>query len=275
MNIEKVLSIVDTVREAGASIMDIYESGSFGVEIKPDNSPVTRADKLSNDLISRHLEELTPDIPVISEEGAAIDHEKRSSWRRFYLVDPLDGTRSFIRRTGEFTINVGLIENGIPVMGIIYSPASGVLYYSLEGAGAYKCKGNIEPVRISVLPQQDLGGLICVTSSSHGLSEQAAFRETGMVNDFLPTGSSLKFCLVAEGKAHIYPRFGPLWEWDTAAGHSILMEAGGRVVSLSDFSEVAYNKREMLHAGFIALPSWMLDDMKPYLANIMHGRNDV
>lgn len=262
------LAISEIAMDAGAGILGVYESGDFGVEIKSDNSPLTRADMLSHDLIVSRLTKITPDIPVISEEGMSVDYARRSGWRRFYLVDPLDGTKSFIKRSGEFTVNIALIEDGLPVLGVIYAPVSGSLYYSSQCAGAYRREGQGEPVRIGVSPPRELGSLVAVISRSHKTSEREAFMDAGLVDDFIHSGSSLKFCLVAEGKADIYPRFGALWEWDTAAGHAILREAGGRVVDLTGSQEIAYNKESMLHSGLLALPEWLLLELGPRMGNI-------
>jgi 3'(2'), 5'-bisphosphate nucleotidase len=269
MDMDLALSIAGAAREAGAGIMDIYESGHLGVEVKSDHSPLTKADIFSHELITGRLEELTPDIPVISEEGKQVDYALRSQWRRFYLVDPLDGTRSFIGRSGEFTVNIALVEDGKPVLGVIYAPASDTLYYSLQGEGSYRRRADEEQERIEVAAPREPRGLVAVISRSHRTNEQEALVDSGMVSDFIPSGSSLKFCLVAEGRAHIYPRFGPLWEWDTAAGHAILREAGGRVVDPGTRRELEYNKRDLLHGGLLALPGWLLEDMVPYMDRII------
>jgi len=262
------LAISEIAMDAGAGISGIYESGDFGVVTKPDDSPLTRADMLSHDLIASRLAKLTPDIPVISEEGMSVDYALRSGWRRFYLVDPLDGTKSFIKRSGEFTVNIALVEDGLPVLGVIYAPVSGALYYSVNGGGAFRVERQGEPVRIEVSKPRELGSLVAVISRSHKASEQEAFNAAGTVSDFIPSGSSLKFCLVAEGRADIYPRFGSLWEWDTAAGHAILREAGGRVVDLTGSSEISYNKESMLQRGLLALPQWLLRELGPHMGNI-------
>jgi len=268
INTQLALAVAEITREAGAGILEVYESGDFEVLKKSDDSPLTRADTLSHNLIVSRLAKLTPEIPVISEEGAGIDYGQRRDWSRFYLVDPLDGTKSFINRNAEFTVNIALLENGIPVLGAIYAPVAGDFYFSCKGEGAYKVTGTDEPEKITVASPKEPGDLIAVISKSHRTSEQDAFMESGLVSEFIPSGSSLKFCLVAEGRADIYPRFGPLWEWDTAAGHAILREAGGRVVDLSGSHEITYNKKDLLHKGLIALPEWLLGDMVPCLSRI-------
>jgi 3'(2'), 5'-bisphosphate nucleotidase len=261
MDTELVDFIADVARDAGAGIMDIYESGELGVEMKSDDSPLTRADMFSHNLITQRLSQLTPEIPVISEEGMNVDYAKRSDWRRFYLVDPLDGTKSFIKHSGEFTVNIALIDEGMPVLGVIYSPVSRTLYFSSAGEGAYKEVERSAPVRIEVAPPIEPRDLVAVISRSHRTNEENVFRESGVVGEYVQSGSSLKFCLVAEGSAHIYPRFGPLWEWDTAAGHAILKEAGGRVVDLKGIKEITYNKSNLLHNGLLALPEWLLPEL--------------
>ena len=268
MDMNSVLSIACAARDAGKGIMAIYESGQFGVEMKSDNSPLTRADVFSHNLINERLMQLTPDVPVISEEGKGVEYALRSSWRSFYLVDPLDGTKSFINRNGEFTVNIALIEDGQPVLGVIYAPVSDTLYYGLPGDGAYRRKGDGYPVRIEVAPPAESDDLIAVISRSHKSNEKELFMNTGIVKECLNSGSSLKFCLVAEGRAHIYPRFGPLWEWDTAAGHAILRSAGGRVVDLRGGQEISYNKESLRHKGLLALPEWLLPRILPYMDKI-------
>ncbi|MFC1549252.1 3'(2'),5'-bisphosphate nucleotidase CysQ [Nitrospirota bacterium] len=267
MGNELVHSIAEAARDAGAGIMDIYDSGDFGVEMKSDNSPLTRADMLSHEIIVERLAHLTPDIPVISEEGSIADYAIRKDWRRFYLVDPLDGTKSFIKRSGEFTVNIALLDEGVPVLGVIYSPVSDTLYFSSAGEGSYKVMGKGEPIRIETANPGDHEVLVAVISRSHRTSEEKVFVESGIVGECIASGSSLKFCLVAEGKAHIYPRFGPLWEWDTAAGHAILIEAGGRVVDVSSYEDIIYNKKGLLHGGLLAMPQWLLPEITSSLDN--------
>lgn len=269
--IDLALSIAASAREAGAGIMDIYDSGHMRVETKADDSPLTAADLFSHELIMRSLEELTPEIPVISEEGEIPEYGLRKAWKTFYLVDPLDGTRSFIKKSGEFTVNVALMEDGVPVLGVIYAPASDILYYASRGDGAFVKRGNGKPVRINVAHPRDIKELVLVMSRSHAANERDFFDGMGIVHEYITSGSSMKFCLVADGSAYLYPRFGPIHEWDTAAGHAILIESGGRVIDLRGFKELEYNKRKMLHHGFLALPNWMLEGMIPYLEKIPAG----
>ena len=256
-------------REAGALILDVYNSDDIGLESKADNSPLTRADKLSHEHIAASLKRLAPNIPVISEEGDPVPYASRSGWPRFFLVDPLDGTKEFVKRNGEFTVNIALIDGGVPVGGVIYVPLQDKLYMAAPGMGAFVSTGAEKPEKISVSkPKELLSDISIVASRSHG---------TGALDDFLKVlphqsrisaGSSLKFCMVAEGKADLYPRFGPIWEWDTAAGHAILREAGGRVMKAAADEELDYNKESLLHKNFIAIPEWLLDKVKPYLDRV-------
>jgi 3'(2'), 5'-bisphosphate nucleotidase len=238
-------ALMPTVARAGAVIMQIYE-GAFAVEHKADHSPLTLADLESQRIIMESLRELTPEIPVLSEESANAPWEVRRHWREVWVVDPLDGTREFVKRNGEFTINIALIADHEPVLGVISAPAIGVVYWGAAGIGAFRRRqGEPEtPITISK-PAQPLR---VVGSRSHGrreteiyLERLGSYRETGV-------GSSLKFCLVAEGSADLYPRFGPTSEWDTAAGQAVLESAGGHVTRL-DGHRLTYNRRETLING--------------------------
>jgi 3'(2'), 5'-bisphosphate nucleotidase len=243
--------ICDLALKAGHAILEVYES-KFAVELKDDKSPLTAADKASHEIISEGLRELHPDIPVFSEEGKDIPHEKRKDWMRFWLVDPLDGTKEFIKRNGEFTVNIALIEDNRPTMGVIYVPVQNILYYALEGKGAWKQNGEnaAETIRVKNIPQEE--GLVVVKSRSHPSEKLQAFLDKLHIKEELPRGSSLKLCAVAEGSADIYPRLGPIWEWDTAAGHAIVNEAGGHVVNQAGVP-LRYNKEIIKHDHFIAV----------------------
>lgn len=269
MQMPPVSEIGLIAREAGAGILKIYESGNIGLETKDDESPLTKADLFSNELILSRLEGLSPDIPVISEEGKSIPFDVRAEWRQFFLVDPLDGTKSFVKRNGEFTVNIALVEDGVPVMGVIYSPLSDTLYFAQKGRGAYRRKGLDSPVRIMASDPRGLEGIVTVASLSHRSESLEEFLKADIFGQSVSASSSLKFCLVAEGRADLYPRFTPLWEWDTAAGHAILLEAGGRVMDASGQKELAYNKESLLHDGLLALPRWILEDIRPYLVGIV------
>jgi 3'(2'), 5'-bisphosphate nucleotidase len=253
--VKELLSpIIVVVRDAGRAILDIYHS-EFSVSYKDDSSPLTEADRLSHDILLRALRDISPGIPVCSEEGSARPYRERKGWSEFYLVDPLDGTKEFIKRNGEFTVNVGLIRQGVPILGVIYAPVTDTLYFSSEGEGSWKQIGREAPEKISVMNAPRTEGIIVVSSRSHGSEDLEAFLAKLKVREKISAGSSLKFCLVAEGKADIYPRFGPTWEWDTAAGHAILLEAGGRVTTPDGLAELSYNKETLKHEGFIARSS--------------------
>ncbi len=237
--------------------MDIYEAG-FSVSYKEDKSPVTAADLASEAIILADLRAMCPDIPVVAEETTASGHVPGIG-ERFFLVDPLDGTKEFLSRNGEFTINIALIENAVPVFGVIYAPAMGKLYGTAPDnafeADAPVGAGGLEglPVRAIRTGASQGEGWTGVVSRSHLCEDTKRFIETYGVRDMTTIGSSLKFCLVARGEADVYPRFGRTWEWDTAAGHAILNAAGG-CVTATDGGPLLYGKRQanFLNPGFIA-----------------------
>ncbi|MEJ2183715.1 MAG: 3'(2'),5'-bisphosphate nucleotidase CysQ [Nitrospirota bacterium] len=244
-------ALIATAREAGQAVMEVYAS-TYEVSYKEDRSPLTTADKRSHEVIRARLRELTPDIPVLSEEGRSIPYAQRRNWREFYLVDPLDGTKEFINRNGEFTVNIALLRENRPVAGVMDVPALGTTYYAEEDRGAYRLEGDAPPRRLSVRGEPDPEGLTVVASRSHATAALEDYLRRLHVKELVSRGSALKFALVAEGRADIYPRLGPTWEWDTAAGHAILLEAGGRVLDMEG-NPLAYNKESLKHAGFLAL----------------------
>lgn len=240
--------------EAGKEILKIYhdESLSKEVEHKSDNSPLTLADKASNKLIVKALKEKFPDIPILSEEEKSIDYEERKNWNRFWLVDPLDGTKEFIKRNGEFTVNIALIENGFPTIGIIYAPVLDSLYVGdVLNKKAYKIdsEGRETPLKVN----KKLSSRIAVGSRSHSSEEEIELLKQYDVVETISVGSSLKFCMVAEGKADIYYRHGPTMEWDTGAGQAIVEAAGGIVNRFSDQKRFSYNKENLLNESFLVL----------------------
>ena len=240
-----IQKVVQIGLKAGKEVMAIYESGDAGVEKKADDSPLTKADKVSHGIIAEELAKLTPDIPVLSEEGSKIPYERRMKWNAFWCVDPLDGTKEFINRNGEFTINIAFIRDGEPTAGVIYAPAVKALYYARKGEGAFKrIKGKNVFEKIVVRMDAD-EGLIAVKSRSHSSEEEAKILKDWGVKKSISKGSSLKFCMVAEGRAHVYYRRGPTMEWDTAAGHAIAACAGAYVEGL------AYNKKSLKNDSFI------------------------
>ena len=224
--------------------MTIYGESDFQVETKADHSPLTLADKASHEMIQKELNGLYPEIPLLSEEGETIPYSERKSWPVFWLVDPLDGTKEFIRRNGEFTVNIALIEQHRPVLGVMYAPALGVLYFAQKEKGAFKQFSWNSPVNIRVDPKPQ-NGLVAVKSRSHASDEEEAFFNRYEISDSVSVGSALKFCMVAEGRAHVYYRHGPTWEWDTAAGHVIAECAGASVYHLE------YNKENLLNSSFL------------------------
>lgn len=265
---EDVLLIsVKAALAAGEVIRQIYDdpASDFEVEMKKDNSPLTVADRKSNEVISSFLQS-TP-YPVLSEEGASVDYAVRGKWVKLWIVDPLDGTKEFIKRNGEFTVNIAFVENGSPVAGVIYVPVKKTLYFGAIGTGAFKCS-DIVSVGSDVTLQQLMdvsermpsadcahSGLVVVASRSHMNSETEAYIEElkkahGEVRT-VSKGSSLKICLVAEGAADIYPRFAPTMEWDTAAGHAIAVAAGLEVYRADGDVPLRYNKEDLLNPWFV------------------------
>ncbi len=238
--------------EAGKEVLSIYRE-DFAISKKSDNSPLTIADITSHRILMHGLSKTG--IPVLSEEGKDIPYEVRRNWPQFWLVDPLDGTKEFINRNGEFTINIALIEGRRPVLGVVYAPAKDILYYSLKREGAWKKQGS-EVKRLILNREAQSNRIRVVASRSHHSKEVEDFilklKEKYSEIEFYQAGSSLKFCLVAEGSADIYPRFTPTMEWDTAAGQAIVEEAGGAVLAL-DGSTFLYNKMELKNSGFIAV----------------------
>jgi 3'(2'), 5'-bisphosphate nucleotidase len=234
---------------AGAAIMKVYD-GAFTVERKDDNSPLTLADLESQRIIVDRLRQLTPDVPILSEESAQAPWAVRQSWRELWVVDPLDGTREFVKRNGEFTVNIALVVEHEAVLGIVSAPAQGISYWGAAGIGAFRQdeRGAVRPIRISA----PAAPLRVVGSRSHMSPETAAYLAGFPPYEMTGVGSSLKFCLLAEGKADLYPRFGPTSEWDTAAGQALLEAAGGHVTRL-DGHRLRYNCRESLINGdFVA-----------------------
>ncbi len=243
--------VVQLARDAGDAILKVYGEVDPAVEYKRDNSPLTHADLASHHVIAAGLRSLTPDWPVLSEESRQIPFEQRREWLRFWMVDPLDGTKEFLRRNGEFTVNIALIEGGAPILGVVYAPALGKLFYGARGSGAWRQEGG-SALQLRAA-QSANGALRVVVSRSHGSGEENLERFTGTAKrcEFVPMGSSLKFCLVAEGLADLYPRTGPTMEWDTAAAHCILEQAGGSVTGLNG-ERFVYNKPNLLNPGFLA-----------------------
>jgi 3'(2'), 5'-bisphosphate nucleotidase len=242
--------LADAERKAGEAILGVYGS-AVKAELKADSSPVTAADRLSHEILADHLARTSP-FPVLSEEGKDIPYEERRHWETFWLLDPLDGTKEFISRNGEFTVNTALIHRGLPVMGAIYAPVKDLLYTAIKGGGAYRTVHG-ETVRLPVDRQRT--NCVVVGSRSHASREFEAYvlklRARYEAIELITAGSSLKFCLVAEGAADLYPRLGTTMEWDTAAGQLIVEEAGGRVVEAEGGRPLRYNKADLRNPHFI------------------------
>ena len=242
------LGLIPIVERAGAAIMHIYGDG-FTVQRKDDNTPLTAADLESQRIIIEGLSELTPGVPILAEESAQAPWAERRTWRELWVVDPLDGTREFVNRNGEFTVNIALVQGNEPVLGVVSAPAQGVLYWGAWEIGAFSRTQVAEvPIRVSA-PHDPLR---VVGSRSHASAETAKYLARLGPHVLSGIGSSLKFCLVAAGEADLYPRFGPTSEWDTAAGQALLEAAGGHVTRL-DGHRLRYNCREsVINGDFLA-----------------------
>lgn len=263
---KQFLDLINTAIRAGKTIMEIYNSNDFQITEKKDKSPLTKADIESNKIIVETLNKYK--IPIISEENKQVEYQTRKNWQKFWLVDPLDGTKEFIKRSGNFTVNIALIENNFPTKGIIYIPAKKTLYFATKKIGAFKIN-NTETEYLSV------ENLLNATQKLENYSKKTKLRILASQSHFdedtkdyinklkskfnnvelLNIGSSLKFTWLAENKADIYPRFGPTMEWDIAAGHAILAASGGRVINLSTKKDFTYNKENLLNGKFLAVNS--------------------
>lgn len=245
--------IIEIAINAGNAILEIYKQ-DFTVELKSDDSPLTLADKTANEIIINGLKTINNSIPIISEENKLIDFSERKNWTKCWIVDPLDGTKEFIKKNGEFTVNIALVEYGIPVLGVVHVPAQNITYYAEKNKGSYKIEnGNSTQLKIRRLAED--GVLKIVGSRSHQTPELFAYVEqqkTKFANvEFVAAGSSLKFCLLAEGKADVYPRLGPTMEWDTCAGQIVAKEAGAEVLRFDNNEPLLYNRENLLNPFFI------------------------
>ena len=249
---ELVNPVCEIAKQAGAEIMKIYAEG-FEIEEKKDHSPLTSADLASHTLIIDKLAKLTPEIPILSEESASISFAERTSWSNYWLIDPLDGTREFIKRNGEFTVNIALITQHSSSLGVVYLPVKNICYFATRNHGAYKQDQNQNAIRINArVSTPNNTPTICGSRSHAGKSLQALQDKIGDYN-LISMGSSIKMCLVAEGVADIYPRFGPTSEWDTAAAHCVVNEAGGEIVDLQ-LDTLRYNTKDsLLNPSFLAI----------------------
>lgn len=237
--------VIAIARGAGELILSVYHA-DIEVYEKQDHSPVTQADLLAHQHIVSKLAQLTPELPILSEESANIPWEQRQHWGEYWLVDPLDGTKEFIKQNGEFTVNIALIVAGIPVLGVVYAPAMDTLYFAAKGLGAYKRSQKSAMTKITIASKHPTEKWRVVGSRSHASQEtQDYLNALNAPYEFVEMGSSLKICLVADGTAHLYPRLGPTSEWDTAAAHAVVLEAGGSIRHL-DEKWLTYNQKESL-----------------------------
>ena len=246
-------AVTGVARKAGACILEVYDRG-FDVDTKQDGSPVTTADRLAHELIIEELNRLSPEIPVLSEESPVAEFDDRRGWTHYWLIDPLDGTREFINRRGEFTVNIALIGARQPVLGVVYTPVQDTVHWAWAGGGAFRQTGTRPPAAIRV--KEYNGGIpTIVASRSHGKGNLEKFLASVKNKyggyELTSMGSALKICIVAEGKADIYPRLGPTSEWDTAAAHCVLVVAGGRLTDRAG-APLLYNKESILNPWFMA-----------------------
>ncbi|MFQ5330192.1 MAG: 3'(2'),5'-bisphosphate nucleotidase CysQ [Thermodesulfobacteriota bacterium] len=262
----KLTDLLSIAKEAGDAILEVYDT-EFTVESKADKSPLTLADKRSDEVISSALNRLYPEIPILSEEGRSIPFTERQAWEYLWVVDPLDGTKEFIKRNGEFTVNIALIHNNEPVVGVIYIPVTRIFYFAKRGVGAYKRAYTREMESIEEdnsllhgserlpLPDALKRPFTVVASRSHMSHETEEYIDKlkklhGEVA-IISAGSSIKICMVADGRANVYPRLGPTMEWDTAAGQAIVEEAGGALIDAATEKAVRYNRENLLNSSFI------------------------
>lgn len=248
--------LLDTAIEAATSaskeILAVYLSADFQAEVKDDNSPLTLADKRAHHSIS---EVLAPSrLPLLSEEGADVPYRERRGWEYFWLVDPLDGTKEFMKRNGEFTVNIALIHKGVPVLGVVAVPVTGEVFYAAKGLGAWlKKDGREAPLKKRTPVKLDQPGLRVVASRSHMNDETQRFIDQLKSPVLVSKGSSLKFMLVAEGLADLYPRYAPTMEWDTAAAHAVVLETGAQVLQAGTNQALTYNKENLLNPFFLVV----------------------
>lgn len=249
MNLEKLIEPIAAVAvDAGQAILEVYAT-DFDVQSKDDDSPLTQADLAAHRCIVATLSELTPDIPIISEESGLPSFEERGQWDQYWLIDPLDGTKEFVNRNDEFTVNIAFIESHRPVLGVVHVPVQGKTYIGCKGHGAELRDGDSRtPIHVAATSSQPVR---IVGSRSHRGSSLDTFLDKLGKSEMIPMGSSLKFCVIAEGKADIYPRLGPTSEWDTAAAQAVVEQAGGKVLQL-DGQRLSYNaKSDILNPSFL------------------------
>lgn len=271
--------LVRLASDAGEEILKVYER-EFSVQYKDDKSPLTEADNRSNNLIVKGLRSLTRDMPILSEEEADIQYSARKNWDMFWLVDPLDGTKEFIKRNGEFTVNIALVEKTMPVFGLIYIPVQGLMYLGgpwleatyrlrVRDIQSYSVDDLLnDKTRVFSRDRSSTNGIVVVGSRSHGSEKLQGFIESLGKRyhnvEFVSAGSALKFCLIAEGGADIYPRFGPTMEWDTAAGHAIVSVMGARLLRIDTLEELQYNKISLRNPDFIVIRESLTEEITSF-----------
>jgi 3'(2'), 5'-bisphosphate nucleotidase len=261
---EYLNAVIEIAHDAGEKILKVYRT-DFDVEHKDDRSPLTEADLAAHRTIIDGLKAIAPDIPALSEESREHPFEERASWHTYWLIDPLDGTREFVKRNGEFSVNIALIVEHRPVLGVVYAPVLDTTWYACRGGGAHKQAdgGGPEPIRVRPAPENHL---VIAGSRSHGSPRLQAFLKEIGKHEFIPMGSSMKSCLVAEGRADVYPRLGPTSEWDTAAAQCVVEEAGGQITDLH-FQPLRYNtKPSLLNPEFIVVGDTGYDWLAPLAA---------
>jgi len=248
-----VEDIIELAEKAGSAVYQIYTSEDFQIEMKEDNSPLTKADRVSNEIIIEGLKQICPEIPIVTEESYKEDYSIRKDWEYCWCIDPLDGTKEFINRNGEFTINIALLKNSRPFFGLIHVPCTKESYYAVLESGAFKCKdGVLMPLKYK---KKEDDTIRMVVSRSHITPMEYEYKNMleslGYTVEFTQYGAALKQCMIAEGLADIYPKYGQCYEWDTAAGEIIVMESGGKVMNIDNFEELAYNKEDLRNPEFI------------------------
>ena len=258
---ELLNNVIKIAQQAGKEILTVYHSDDFNVELKGDNSPLTRADINAHNLIQAALEKLTPDTPILSEESKKIPYEIRSTWNKFWMVDPLDGTKEFVNRNDEFTVNIALLEDNKPVLGVVHIPVLDISYSAAKGLGAFVGERRIKANKI-------VENVVKILASKSHLSKETQILLDKISKDYkveiLNKGSALKLCYVADGQADFYPRLGPTMEWDTAAAQVVVEQAGGFVTTI-DAKPLSYNKENLLNPSFIVASAAMKDVWPKYL----------
>lgn len=277
MKKEDINKICKIAVEAGKAVLEVYNSGNFEIETKKDNSPLTLADTASNEIIEKGLEGLKQEgtfFPILSEEGNSASYETRKNWKKYWLVDPLDGTKEFVKRNGEFTVNIAFVENSIPAAGFVYVPVKDILYFAEKDSGSFKLEkaSEVDSTDIFIHAEKLDHGMKAidiikvVASRSHLNKETEEFikkleKRFGKI-ETVSSGSSIKLCMVAEGKADVYPCFAPTMEWDTAAAHAICRYAGVKVIDYKTKEELKYNKEDLLNNWFLVSSNKIFEEIK-------------